>query len=732
MKKIIIMMLLTLISVIGLVSALPSNFYEPTLLNTVNSSICNDQLIGSYNNIYYCTYDTGSTTYLRSVTENNNILQSINLGNINAQDGYVNDNGILTIGYTTTNTAIRFYDVTNNLNMQYLNSTSITGAYNVQLMFYYDNVFYYNYKNELRALSITNGLITNELVSSISVNNHFIDVKTFGGSKYYSIEDYILNQDYNVVASGSSGGDWFFINNNLGIKKDGTLINLNDLSDVITLAFGCNNFNVVYPYNSNYVLGINTLNNNWAVCDVSELSNIIIKDISLNVTSVPEAYSFFGANENDAYMWQISSTEEPAVEIISNNYPVGNAEFIGLDENNKFLFRVNIEDDEGGQAFYAITYDEITGSSTTTNIINFDVANSLDYVNSNFCNSSYSLTTNSPYYPYGTDGMLLFNSSNCISDFNINQELEGFTGGIVDYSTSFFYDYPITSGNYTSSVSLYDNDNLIKQFILLINYDLHEINIYHSNGTLIGNFSSSSVIVLDGVINTFEDNMTYSFRDGHDTYEGSLNLGININDVNKYYFNQYSTADLYTYIDYTSLSYSSATTEYLPTYLSFGLITAGETTTKVVRKDNDGLGDYEAYLYFTDSEHGTNDYSQSYYFTFTVDANTPILSEEEINSLLSSEGFIEGDVVTDKMEYWLNRLGFKSTGSRMIVGLIIMILTIAFLYGLGSEVILVGMAAEFVVFAYIGLFPTWLTALIVIISAGMVAIAFRKTVTGGS
>lgn len=733
MKKPLIL-LLTILLLSTFVSALPSNFYEPQLLVNVSSSVCNDVLFGYHNNLYYCTYDAGSTTYLRSVTSDDTVVQSINLGGVNVQDGFVNDNGILSFGTTSSNTVIRFYDVTNNLNMDFINSTSISGAYTTKLMFYYDNVWYYNYNSVLRALTLSDGVVNVETVSSISVLNNFIDVKEFGGSKYFAIEDYILDEDYNIIASGTSGSDWYFVNNDLGIRKDGTLININDLSSVIILSLNCDNFSVVYPFSSNYILGVNTNTNNYAVCDVSNLGSISVEDTNVSVVNVPSADSYFYANENQDYFWQISNLDVDGGEVIGNNAPLGVASFVGLDNNNKFLFKVSVSDEEGGPSYYAISYDEIVSSSTLYDINNFDSLSSLIGVSSDFCNSSYSITTDVPYYPFGTDGSLLFNGSSCVGDFVINNDLTGFLGGDINVLSSWFYDYPITSGNYTSSFSLYDDNLLIKQFIILINYDSNNMSFYYNNGTYLGSFSSDSVVVFDGDFNTFDDVLTFEFRNQFDVSFGdTLSLGVNIADVNNFVFNQYSTADLYTYVDYVSSSSDVSPTTYLPIYLSFGVLTAGITKTKVVRKDNTGFGDYEAYLYVTDSDLGTTYYSdEPYYFTFTVDENTPVLSEEEISNLESSGGFVEGDLVTDKLEYYLDALGFKTVGSRMIVGLVIMLLTMMLLYGFGSEVIIVALIAEFVVLSYIGLFPVWFVALVSIIAGGMVAIAFRRTVSGGN
>lgn len=424
-----------------------------------------------------------------------------------------------------------------------------------------------------------------------------------------------------------------------------------------------------------------------------------------------------------------------------NTPPLPVINFIGVDNNQNFVFTARIQDDEGGSVFEAHSVDpegSLFNSTQRTEIIYFNVLSDLNNVDNEFCGDFLNISYN-PAFTF--DGALIDNKTSCVFPTDIsfsNPVFESDTLGEVETSISF--EFEGSSGDITSA-SLFDNDlNIIGQVIF--RFGVNHVNVSIFNGTEVPVGNITGVDAFD----RFTLKSTYNFTTDVIDYElitgfiGTLQLSFNATPIQAatsiggYRMGELSTA-AELYVD--TVSYIHDRDFDFPPYQSFGVLSAGEILTKDIRAAAGDFGNYEATLYATDSGFGLSFYDTPSFTTFTYDNNTPVLSEEEIASIVDAfneadaDDFVEGDLWTDRLTTILDLTGIKTAKSRFIIGLVILITVIIAASTHSSIVGLLAGIATAIGLTVVGLWATWITATIVIIAFLLLGAAIRRQMLGG-
>lgn len=592
--------------------------------------------------------------------------------------------------------------------------------------------------------------MTDEMgIASTSTNTYQFTMNggLYNGTKIGAIGVVALNSDVSNLKGMTSAG------------KKVYFTDLDDETYTIT-TLGCNNFQaIIYNTDSN-IFGVNTATNKYAYCNFVDDLNPTVNDYSL--TANVSASGLYNSWEDiqtieywtDDYPISVTNLFNTTAEMVlaeltgtgtGNTAPVYYHEFLGLDEDGEnFVFRLSMQDLEGGSVFYAQQVGEAGSGGNTSyyDSLDFNDASNMVFVSNDYCPDSYNLTIDSPFAPFGTDGLLLINQTDCLWPTKIDQaDIAPGTTNRVEIATSMGWGYetPPGAGYYISSWSVYDaNDNQIFQLLFDMDFLSNNMNISLPNGTIIGNttslsttriYSISGDIDFDGLVVTLR--MADEFGD---LFVYDLPFGSEIGGVGYTRYNSYSSTDLLTYIDFSSYYYQTELSSF-PTYLAFGSVAPNAVEAKAVyRPVASEFGDYTSLMYGTDSVLGTSYYEAPHQITFTYDSNTPRLTLSEINNIILGSQVIEGDFITDLLPTFIELMGFKSQSSKFVLGLFIVI-AMALVGSVGGTFVAMFAAIITMVILAIpavGLWPVWIIPIMVILAAAFIGIAIRKSIFGGN
>lgn len=453
--------------------------------------------------------------------------------------------------------------------------------------------------------------------------------------------------------------------------------------------------------------------------------------------------------------------------LISNNTaPDYTIELLGVDEDEeKFVFAVTMSDTEGGRVFRAL---EVTNPEDAYSVVEREVyydffsyedfnyvidltADPLeDLIGWSLIDEIFSLnfsrisrSTNTGIFDFDVDAAAYINQSERIGGVFIT------TGEQVNDDMQVEISFTQDVNSFTEvDLAGFDFRQLLVATIFQFNSSIVTYSI--SDGPL-----PSNAVTHNASWNPFVDYITIvadlDFTTGQalvKVYNGANDTLLSTDNVTMLTPNPLSFSGFLIggyqsqnggdiSIDDVRVSYTRSASNYPPYYL-FGTLDPGESLVKDVREAHDGYGTYQATLFGTDETLGTDYYLNPVILTFVYNSKTPVLSEAEIAALVADlqqdadQGFVEGDIWTDTISGYLDDFGFKTAGSKFIIGLALLILVTIAMYGFGSEVVIMVDVATIIMLTFLGLWPVWVTVIIGIIAATLAATAMRKTMLGGN
>jgi len=457
----------------------------------------------------------------------------------------------------------------------------------------------------------------------------------------------------------------------------------------------------------------------------------------------------------------------------TNEAPLLNARFLGVDQSREnFVFSLAMSDAEGGAVYQAsdVVFQGNVANGTSIESMLWDNPGDVSLVTVDAQQECPTVKVRPGSYVNFTDGTSIKYSGSLIVNNTCNNtlvvligadvatpEIDFPDGGILNIknSFSFFIDYYNAGGETgIGTWELIDqNGASLGELIFYRNPTTqnYTISFYQDGVETVLNASPAFFfgegIWVDVTIDFTNKNATYVIGPQMTVTTQPIpqtTTGIRAIAVNRYI--QYN----YGFI-MGSVSFNFVVQTLQPGYIFFATLAGGVDPitfaplyplAKAVYLPIDGaFGQYQLIAYGTDDAHGLNYYVDPYVLTFNYDVNTKVLTPSEISALVEarnqgfnqtgiSDTFVPGDIVTDLMANLFNLLGFKSQGSRFLLGLILLGALTFMLAGFGSEIIIFFDMIALIVFAYIGLFPLWFVILLVIIAAALIAVATRRVTMG--
>jgi hypothetical protein len=304
--------------------------------------------------------------------------------------------------------------------------------------------------------------------------------------------------------------------------------------------------------------------------------------------------------------------------------------------------------------------------------------------------------------------------------------------------------YPDLSGVSQRSFALYSSTNqFIGGLFFSVSGISDTVNITTDNGTvLVTNGTTDGKRWFTIVATVSSSSVTWKVYNGLGSLLGTAVMTPGaFADVSEAVFDESATADGTTSVD--NVAFSAMKQVSYPAYIFFDTLSQNSVVPDwksfKVPINNRTYGAYEAYLWGTDATLGLNYYVAPDYETFTYDSSTPVLTDADVanalaqlNTVQGTAGVVTGDLATDLLPRVWNAIGLKTTGSKMIGGLVLLIATIYMLSGLGEAVMILVVCIEGIVFAIpqVGLFPVWFIIIEVVIAAALIAVAIRKQTSG--
>jgi hypothetical protein len=595
-----------------------------------------------------------------------------------------------------------------------------------------------------------------DVVKNITAASGITDCDPVGWNDY---EDhfFVINEDYAINS------------NNDGTGIGAPIISINDFNDFSELAVGCGpTFYPLDAYGLDYIIGFDIVTDTFHICNITEITAISTEDtgiyIGYNETNIgaPDikiigpGRVILGDNPpNPGYLWDLQAqAAEGAGDDAVNTPPTYSGSFLGLDEaEENFVFEITITDAEGGNMFYA--FDTTPGNDTDffdydNQRFDFNSFADLDYVARPGCPTYYNRSSTDDFYPYMLDGSLYLDPS-CpglwpteITFTELGEPSIAENNEII-FATMVGYQNNTAESAGVSSLALLDQDGTIINLMAIAHdFTNNTLTISGENGV------EGSGVLDEGeplfvIIHLYPYNDTIFVEAFNFADSGKLDITYleNISDdtttVEKVIFNDYATSNLETYIDFVSWSLVvdlDVTEDIdLEPYIFFNYNPAGAAISKAHYEPiTGGFGNYQAFLYATDATLGTDYYGDGFPISWYYSASTPTYTDEEISDLiasLSESEYVEGDLATDYIPAFLQEAGLTTTGSKMIVGFVILVGIGFIVASWGAAVAVLILGAAFIVLSIIGLFPIWFVTIMVIIAAVLVATSFRNLLQGG-
>lgn len=623
-------------------------------------------------------------------------------------------------------------------------------------------------------------------------NEHFVDengIETFQDNGYdiYSFNSGDLTDETlsgSVEVNSGSIIDWNrnFLNPEY-ITDEGhiLLVGGSDYDDFKTSSLALS-FEPLFFFERDNIIGI--VDNVFWSADMSDLGNIIETNTGVVVNADiikredDNKIITFNTTTNVYSIYEVplpTFISEPQAE--TNTPPTKTLEFLGVDNNERFIFLGEFNDVEGGLIFEALsvgTPPEQQGELYVKDTISHNKIATRENIISE-CESDthfngdlqvgqriLEFPTYVDQLTYGTWCNLKHDHRTISSLETNNLQIRGEFAVVGD------------GNNEYTSVYLTDNEDnimLIVGFIFLNDgvdgFDNVSVEILGDGTTSLIvdqatlNYDEGSIINYVFDIDFFDKSVNVSLWE-YDTYTGypiakdyfiqDYNANFRdslVEDFSNIYFNAIGSIHEY-YIGGTIVQYDNPLTIF-PDYEVVGDLDAGETSIVTLRSGiSSGLDVYQAYLYATDNDLGLEYYENPYVLTFRYSEETEILSEEQIANALQeaqtgandgfkSVGVVEGDLVTDTFFGFLDDWNIKTTASKFMVGLFLIMVLIALggwlgtlaksslVSGIGA---LMGALGGLFMVTYWGLFPVWVTFSITLIGIVLIANMVRNGLTG--
>lgn len=470
-------------------------------------------------------------------------------------------------------------------------------------------------------------------------------------------------------------------------------------------------------------------------------------------------------------------TEFELPEELINTPPTQDLEFLGVDFNNDFVFRNTLTDAEGGRVYQAqqvnFASKDINDLTVETRI-QFDQDIHKTYAKDNELFNIISLIDEKPKHKVGTDwgdealrykteldGQLTITLPEPVTTSQAPLVATALEWSFDEEKAFFFCE---NNAELFTSIEYLDADNRVLLDLYVERYNTNDTAYLYdrTTATLLHEFNLTG----KGDYFRFVPNLDLEnleaevivFTD-QDIYSGTLNFTdplafgyakvrfLDENSINLF-------CDQYLYVDSIGYQYTYNEIAY-PEYTLISSLDAGETTIFATQVGgNGGFGKYLLYSWATDETIGLDSYDYLTTLSFTYDNSTDVLDQNTINQLikdaqaeagLDTEGgflrvnVIEGDLVTDTFFSYLDQFNIKSTASKFLVGLILIIVLIAGGGSIGQSAgssmvatlgaIFGGLGGLFLV-TYWGLFPAWVSFTITLIVIVLIASMARNALLG--
>lgn len=544
------------------------------------------------------------------------------------------------------------------------------------------------------------------------------------------------------------------------------------------------NFTPKFFFERDNIIGVE--NNRWVYGDASNISGFT-KDVGNNPINADFMLRFDDNKiltyNRTNYEFKIYEVPQPSfideAETGVNTPPSKTLDLLGIDNNGRFIFTAEFTDAEGGLVFQALTTENIVqtiSEGTYRDTVNFQTAPSqivvnsaecegvTDYVNSERRGYQAWLDTFTEIDSHDEDFFCSLKHEHTKVDSEQSETLR--IGGTLAIDSG-----GLILETESSSISISDGNY---NYIVNIGLDVEHYTGSPSNVSVYA-LGVQGDIVTEEPVNGGQD--TFYFYDftidfstqkvnfslwEYEDYTQDLGLHYIVEDyeldfyqeayaVENIYFNLFGSKNLLK-VGGTSLTYEyQNVTSELPDYEVVGTLEPSETAVELLRSEgNHDFGFQRALLYATDSELGSTYYENPFILTFDYDETIQQLSEEQIqeaysNALSSAnDGFsivdtIEGDLVTDTLFGYLDRWNIKSTASKFMIGLFLILALI----GVGGYIGTIarsnvasgigafsgGIGGLFLV-TYWGLFPLWVTFIVSLLTIAVISNIVRNGVTG--
>jgi len=599
-----------------------------------------------------------------------------------------------------------------------------------------------------------------------------------------NVMDYsdIDNPVFSYSISGWTGNDIISYNNDdqnpIMITDEGKLVVLNEANGQLIQSSVISPLDVpLIAYSRDNIIG--EYNYTLAVWNSTDLFNTDVSVTSFAITS----QDVF-ANDASGNFFQFDMTTGkldyyttevglPVIDDDVNTPPDYAVEWLGVDAGDNLVFAISMFDEEGGRVYSAIDVDKYPDEldvNTITNSFDFTSASDLDRVDI-FDAGVLSIVgvSDSPFSdvnPFTPQAMLVNYSAGGLSSWDFDLvDITASDSNELSFSTSFVIEPEGFDSNTDYWVALSDKNGVTfwamkmnLSFSNLGNFDGAQFEVINENNGYdlvadLANWDTGYVLVVEVTLDVDAQTITTRLANQYSGtfYEGTepLTNGLPvISSIGE--FNSLTAYDImYYYYDYFDTSYSNELDT--PEYNFFDTLSAGGSRTKAYREEARGYGIYEVVLYGTDEELGLSYFENPFELSINYDDDTVVLSDDEIDELIdevqdewegqTSSGDtgidiirVEGDFITAKLADFLDAIGIKTTASKIVIGLLIVIAlvmaTASWSSGRGDAMFFVGTLATLGM-AYIGLFPIWFMLVIVLVSVAIWAKMGRDTITGG-
>jgi hypothetical protein len=513
------------------------------------------------------------------------------------------------------------------------------------------------------------------------------------------------------------------------------------------------------------------------------LTNIPVENLKQeqNVYFTNNFYGYTVEDTESEIRVVVYETEEPEIslpdEALVNDPPTKSLDLLGIDNNGRFVFTAEFNDEEGGRIYHALSVGTTLEQLNNTFIRDIVRHNKVPELITSSCPSE----TYQPSSLIRDQRVLEFPTVQDMGTYGdfcyLTHDHNTITGSDTD-TLYIFGDLAVTSDDLggsteTSSIYLMTADN---EVLTAVGFDIdlftggnNNISVYELGG------SYFNLLLDEEPLNDWEHTiLSYEFLIDFENKEVLFSLWEYSN------YDQATTSRDYlvsnvtlpfresTSNDFSSIIYNPVTTKHIsaiggstaqydnvlasyPEYELVGDLEAGETEIMILRSEGDHeFGVYRALLYATDSDLGLSYYENPFELTFPYDETLSSLSEEEIASALSlalagaNDGFnvlgtIEGDLVTDTLFGYFDSWNIKSTASKFMIGLFLILALI----GIGGYIGTLarsnvasgigafsgGIGGLFLV-TYWGLFPLWVTFIVSLLTIAVISNIVRNGVTG--